>query len=116
MHHDDEATLALYASHVDELFRERSRAMGLPEDEIAEIERESETDVAKQIRSEVEIGLQLFRRALLGDSVAIEKLRKGSLEFAVAIVEGAITADDLRTLPASVHSAMEAGLRGVKKH
>jgi hypothetical protein len=38
------------ARHVDELFRERCRAMGLPEDEIAKIERESEAAVEQQMR------------------------------------------------------------------
>ena len=39
--HADEATFAAMSAHVDELLRERCRAMGLPEDEITRIEQES---------------------------------------------------------------------------
>src|SRR5262245_13807628 len=49
MQHVDEATFAVVGSHVDELLRERCRTMGLPEDEIARIEQESEMAVDQQI-------------------------------------------------------------------
>jgi hypothetical protein len=51
--HADEATFAAMSAHVDELMRERCRAMGLPEDEIARIERESEAAVDRQVADEI---------------------------------------------------------------
>jgi hypothetical protein len=52
-HADNEATFEAMAAHVDELMRERGRAMGLPEDEIANIEQESEAAVDAQISAEI---------------------------------------------------------------
>jgi hypothetical protein len=45
----DDATFEALAVHLDELIREQQRAMGLSEDEIAKIERESEAAVDAQI-------------------------------------------------------------------
>jgi hypothetical protein len=86
-----------------------SRAAGLSEAVIAETNRQGAEAVAARIRREVENGVQLYRRALLGDTVAIKKLlgKEGRIAFATAIAEGAISEDDLTTLPASVRSALE---------
>lgn len=53
MQHADDATFEAMEPHVDELFRKRCRAMGLPEEEIARIERESETATPQQIVDEM---------------------------------------------------------------
>jgi hypothetical protein len=84
---------------MSEIQDERARLTGLSEAEIAEINAETEVQVKAQIQHEVEIGLALFQGALRGDKAAIKKLKKGSLEFAVAIAEGAISPDDLAKLP-----------------
>jgi hypothetical protein len=73
--------------------------MGLSETEIAEINAEAEAELNAEIEREVEIGVALFQGALRGDRAAIEKLTVGSLEFATAIGEGAISEDDLEKLP-----------------
>ena len=54
-----EAAFEAMAVHVDELFRKRCRAMGLPEDEIARLERESEAGTAEHIVDEM-------KRSLMG--------------------------------------------------
>jgi hypothetical protein len=92
-----------------------SRVLGLSDAEIAEAERQSTEEVVERTRREIGIGGQLFRQALLGDQAALETLHKGSPEFGVAIAEGAISADDLKTLPASVLSALEDAANK-KKH
>jgi hypothetical protein len=53
MPHADDTQREAMAAHVDELFRERCRIMGLPEDEIARIEQESEQAVDQQIADEI---------------------------------------------------------------
>jgi hypothetical protein len=53
--HADDATFKVMEAHVDELIRARCRAMGIPEYEIAGIERESEAAVDKQIASEAHL-------------------------------------------------------------
>jgi hypothetical protein len=57
MQHADDATFEVMASHVNELFRKRCRAMGLPEEEIARIERESETATALEIAHAMTCGV-----------------------------------------------------------
>jgi hypothetical protein len=49
------------AAHIDELIRERCRALGLPEDEIARIEQESEAAVDEQIAQEINEALKRWR-------------------------------------------------------
>jgi hypothetical protein len=61
-HAKDEAMFAAMAAHVDELFRERCRAMGLPEAEIARIERESEEATAQQIADEIKKFMMAIER------------------------------------------------------
>jgi hypothetical protein len=53
--HDDGPGFDAKAAHVDELLRERMRTMGLPEDEIAKIEQESEEAVDKHSRMKKKI-------------------------------------------------------------
>jgi hypothetical protein len=53
MQHADEATFEAMVPYMDELFRKRCRAMGLPDDEIVRIERESETATPRQIADEL---------------------------------------------------------------
>ena len=53
MRHADAASRDAMEAHVDELFRERCRIMGLPEDEIVRIEQESERAVDEQIAAEI---------------------------------------------------------------
>jgi hypothetical protein len=57
-HEQDDGGFDAKATHIDELMRARMRAMGLPEDEIARIEQESEAAVDEQLASEVEAFLQ----------------------------------------------------------
>jgi hypothetical protein len=57
MRHADDATFEVMASHVNELFRKRCRAMGLPEEEIARVERESETATAQEIAHTMTCGV-----------------------------------------------------------
>jgi hypothetical protein len=52
-HAQDDATMRAMEAHIDELFREECRVLGLPEDEIARIERESKAAVDKQIADEI---------------------------------------------------------------
>jgi hypothetical protein len=58
-----------------------ARAAGLSEAVIAETNRQGAEAVAARIQREVENGVQLYRRALLGDNVAIKKLlgKKGRI-------------------------------------
>jgi len=58
MQHADDAGWKAMEAHVDELFRERCRILGLPEDEITRIEQDSEVAVDEQLASEVEAFLQ----------------------------------------------------------
>ena len=46
---DDPANFEAKAAHVEELLRQLDKAMGLPEDEIARIERETEAAIDKQL-------------------------------------------------------------------
>jgi hypothetical protein len=62
MLHADEATRAVMEAHVDELVSERCRAMGLPEDEIARIEQESEAAVDQEIADEIRRFKEATRR------------------------------------------------------
>jgi hypothetical protein len=75
-----------------------SRSLGLSEADIAEINAETEAQVKAQIQREVEIGLALYQGAVRGDRASIEKLKAGSIEFASAIAERAITPEDLGKL------------------
>jgi hypothetical protein len=84
---------------IDGVFTESCRVLGLSEANIAQAEAKSKAQVKSEIQREVKIGLALFQRALKGDDTAIARLRSGSFEFAVAIGEGAISADDLEKLP-----------------
>ena len=94
------------AARIDELSDEHTRiiglSLGISEAEVAEINRssrvEAEAETRAQIEREVKIGLALFEQARRGDRRAIARLRKGSLEFAVAIGEGAISKVDLQKL------------------
>jgi hypothetical protein len=86
-------------TRIDEVFTESCRVLGLSEAGVAAAEDKSKAQVKSQIQRDVKIGLALFQRALQGDDTAIAKLTKGSFEFAVAIDEGAISADDLEKLP-----------------
>jgi hypothetical protein len=86
-------------TRIDKAFTESCRVLGLSEAGIAEAEVKSKAQVKSQIQRDVKIGLALFQRALQGDDTAIAKLTRGSFEFAVAIDEGAISADDLEKLP-----------------
>jgi hypothetical protein len=71
-HADNDATFEAMAAHIDELIRERARALGLSEDEIARIEQESETAVDEQDAQAIKKALEAmpkplarrFRRAL----------------------------------------------------
>jgi hypothetical protein len=85
--------------HIDEVFLESCRVLGLSEADIAASQAVSKAKVKSEIQREVKIGLALFQGALRGDETAIAKLRRGSFEFAMAIGDGAISADDLRKLP-----------------
>jgi hypothetical protein len=100
---------------IDAMRDDIARAMGLTEAEIAEANRRTAKEVAKKTQREIEIGLSVFRRALLGDDAALEEIRIGCHEFAVAVGEGAITANNLKTLPASVRAALEE-MAGKPKH
>jgi len=55
MRRADAASCDAMEAHVDELFRERCRIIGLPEDEIVRIEQESERAVDEQIAVEISI-------------------------------------------------------------
>jgi hypothetical protein len=102
---------------IRELLDKISRVMGLSEADIAEIDAEAEAEVKAQIEHEVETGLALYKGALRGDQAAIAKLRKGSIEFASAIGEGAIPAEDLAKLPLAVEFASAASkARSSTKH
>ena len=54
MEHDGDVGFDAKAPHVEELLRERCRAMGLPETEIVKIEQESEAAVNNEINNEIE--------------------------------------------------------------
>jgi hypothetical protein len=58
----DDATFEALTVHMDELVNERARALGLSEDEIARIERESSAAADEQIAAEIETFLQGSRR------------------------------------------------------
>jgi hypothetical protein len=101
------AARALMA-RIEELDTAQQRAMGLSKTEILEINRRSDSETEAKIQSEVKIGLALFERALRGDEAAIARLEKGSLEFAVAMGEGAISKADLEKLPLAATFAVAA--------
>ena len=62
MPHADAATFDAMTARVDELLRERCRAMGLPEDEIARIEQEAKQDVDRQIADEMKQTMHALAR------------------------------------------------------
>lgn len=99
--------------HIDDVFAESCRVLGLSETDIAASQAISRAQVKSEIQREVRIGLALYQGALRADDTAIAKLRRGSFEFAVAISEGAISTDDLRKLPfADIFAA--AGFKATK--
>jgi|SRR5215831_16318187 len=57
---DDDASFDVKTAHIDELLRARMRAMGLPENEIARIEQESEAAVDAQSTKEIETTLAVM--------------------------------------------------------
>jgi hypothetical protein len=95
-----------------EISDEENQILGLSEEVIAEINAETEAEVKAIIKREVEIGLALFQKALRGDKKAIAKLKKGSLEFAVAIGEGALRPEDLAKLPLAIEFAQAGSKAG----
>jgi hypothetical protein len=66
----DDPTFDAKMTHLEELDREMSRALGLSEEEIARIEQESEVAVNKQIANEIEAALRVLPRH------AVKKLRR----------------------------------------
>jgi hypothetical protein len=102
---------------IGEIGNERMRVMGLSEADIAAVNAQVEAETKGQIQREVETGLALYQGALRGDKAAIAKLRKGSIEFASAIGEGAISGEDLAKLPLAVEFASAASkARPSSKH
>src|SRR5262249_9890877 len=83
MQHTDSVNLDAMGAHVDELLRERCRIMGLPEDEIARIEQESETAVDEQIAAEI----QHFAKRLKRTKVAMTKMQYAEDEEDIHNVE-----------------------------
>jgi hypothetical protein len=63
MRHADAASRDAMEAHVDELFRERCRIMGLPENGIARIEQESEKAVDEQVAAEISTFLKAVKAA-----------------------------------------------------
>jgi hypothetical protein len=61
MQHADDAGWRAMEAHVDGLLRERCRILGLPEEEIARIERNSEQAVERQIADEKQKFLNALR-------------------------------------------------------
>jgi hypothetical protein len=84
---------------IDEILVESCRVLGLSETDIAASQAAAKAKARPEIQRDVKIGLALFQGAMRGDETAIAKLRRGSFEFAIAIDEGAVSADDLRKLP-----------------